>query len=245
MAVYDTLSLVKSTSFPNAATLLSGAMVGLVSSGGDRESVTDRPSAFQPQGDYGVSESRYSRPFRDSSGFVLKCEKAIGAAVLHLLKRGGPTTVFRAIIAVIVDTIKCHPFGPFAHILDEVFICPPTITHLDSPSSISVVVRVVGVCASLNHRNPSSMQGVANQCPCRANVGLVAPAGAGRPARKGVASNISHRSAVAPTMPDSVLASGSGSRDYRPSIEPLTSQISELWHSLILSQSPVFMGVKS
>lgn len=113
-----------------------------------------RPSMVQSPAEQRRPKTDLSRPFSNIHGDAIERDWPIGGSVIALLLGRGPAAVFRAVIALTIDSVKAGSFRPFAHVGKEVLKIKPSFTDLNPFSSIA---RIVGRCwaeASSFHRIP-------------------------------------------------------------------------------------------
>ena len=98
------------------------------------------------------------RPLHCGQRYSVMCDANINESVVSLFLAGRPSAIFWTIRAIIVDTVKCSAFRLFAHISDKVpkalrvwLIRQPSITNLNTTTTIAVILGVVFVVAPLNH----------------------------------------------------------------------------------------------
>lgn len=94
--------------------------------------------------------------------------------VSGLLFRRRPAAIPRLIVAVVVDAIYLHAWWHWSHICQKAFKLLPSLTNLDSASTVILILRRVWIGASRLYSGPatifariSSSCGVAMRYFCR------------------------------------------------------------------------------
>ena len=83
-------------------------------------------------------------------------------SVLHVVRSGNPSTVVRAVIAIIINSIYLVAMRPLSHIVlkcREALL--PFFAYRYSPAAVSVVSRGIRVVASVLHGQPNIINRVA------------------------------------------------------------------------------------
>jgi hypothetical protein len=85
--------------------------------------------------------------------------KSIAARIEHLLMRCCPSTIFRRIITIIVNTFKASALEwNFAHIREKVRKIVPTITKLYAAPTVVFICRIIRVITAIENRPPALIQ---------------------------------------------------------------------------------------
>lgn len=84
-------------------------------------------------------------------------EVPVASKVGLLLKWCLPRTIIRIIATVIINPAKRAALGSFSHIFQKIPEIGPSLANGDPPRSINRELRIVGVCASLNHVVPTGI----------------------------------------------------------------------------------------
>lgn len=217
-----------------------------------RETVVGRPSVVNAVNNHAIGKTCNSRPLNDRAGYSLILQFAGYRAITVLLGDGRPPTITRFIIAVVVDTVKGKILvGALTHVCQEIYVrVSPSVANLYTASAIVVKVIVARIRASLNHILPDTVltrprlsmfgTGFRSQATARPRI----------PTLERVSDNISKISAFTLAYPFNVHSHFKlceRSFKNRPSTVNIARQIlviSRMPHMTILTQSPVFMGVK-
>lgn len=143
-----------------------------------------------------------------------------------------PSTVVRFVISVIVDTVNRGANRLSAHIRQEVFErLSPTYTNRNTAPAIALPVFMLSICASLNHRRPSSVfwRGVTRE---RMAVLQSSPTAAAArvPALQIISLSNRFVAAIAKTIPASLFTALARWRDDHKQAETLTCEIESRWH---------------
>lgn len=79
--------------------------------------------------------------------------------VIGLHKRIGPSAIFWSVRTIVVDAIKRCPFGSFPHVGKEVVEYRPSFANRNAATTVSRVVRCLGIKTSFAHRFPGTIRG--------------------------------------------------------------------------------------
>lgn len=98
--------------------------------------------------------------------------------ISDLRASGGPSAIFRSVIAVIVDSIKSQFFVRWmAHICQEILKFVPALAYHNASTTIAVIASSLRIVAPLNHASPNPISpGLAQQM---AGIGAIRPTSAG------------------------------------------------------------------
>ena len=94
-------------------------------------------------------------PLRERFCLTEGGEYDAGAAIGVLFRRGGPSTVARLVVAVIVNTINRFSNRWFAHIGQKVLELLPSFADSNAAAAVSAPVSVLWVGASVAHASPA------------------------------------------------------------------------------------------
>ena len=81
-------------------------------------------------------------------------KRTLFATIISLFFTGGPTAIFRRIVAVIVDAVNCKSFGARPHIGVEIVKVVPSITYFYAVAAVMYVTCAFWVIASFVHSAP-------------------------------------------------------------------------------------------
>jgi hypothetical protein len=82
----------------------------------------------------------------------------LAMSVLRLLVARGPSAILWAVVAVVVVTLQCVKRGwTRTHILDEIRVVIPSLTHANATTAIAVVMRLLRVVAAVPHLHPNTV----------------------------------------------------------------------------------------
>ena len=101
-----------------------------------------------------TSNNRMFRPLGNAHGLAIMGDEVVGSHVTRLLFTSSPTAVLRRVIAVVINSIKCHAFWRVAHISYKVIESVPATAYANSSAAIAAVTGFRGVIATLKHRSP-------------------------------------------------------------------------------------------
>lgn len=184
-------------------------------------------------------------PLGQSFCFTVVSEELVSSCVSGLLFLCCPSTIFWAIISIVVNSVKRTPFGPFPHVLKEIFKLKPSLANPYPSSSVAVEGFDMGITAPRNHRSPRSVKrsltlAVNN---CSPSLSEQAPTTASISGLKSCHRNPRNPSAIADTFifPGSVSRSGPKGLDYK-SPKPLSDGVTFWWcHKNSIQYSPLFL----
>lgn len=244
MSLDSTLSLVYSGAIPNNT--VSRLVRFLLPAGLLCQYFGGTPSKNNTTPKFAKRYSGAFRPFGKRQGLAVICKKMVVSFIQVLHITSHPLTVFGRIVAIIINSLKSHVGGTFAHILKIITNIVPTITNCDTPTAVIVKRLMSGIITSLHHCSPSLVSSRFDHSVPAISCTQYAAAAGGFPMTQVIASHISNGSTV--TLANIVNAGGFA--DFRPSQNrPLTKafpgQIIKSRHQDILPQNPVFMGAKS
>jgi len=195
------------------------------------ESNLNRPSNSDSCVNHTTTESSALRPFREAKSFALELNHPIFSSVSALLFLSRPTAVFRAVIPIIINSIKRH-FGRAAtHISKKVFKrFNPPVANLDSPAAIVFKSWIMRIQASRQHSVVNLINSRVSRFPmsCKSFGSQLIPkaaAGHTESSLEIIAINNGSFSAVAFTNPTCIPFEPSGVCNYRPSKKPSSGQI--------------------
>ena len=78
--------------------------------------------------------------------------------IVRLFFRSCPSTVCRAVTAIIINAVKSFASGTISHVSEKVFKFKPTFTNFDASSSIAIIGRIVGIGTAGKHSSPTFIQ---------------------------------------------------------------------------------------
>jgi hypothetical protein len=224
----------------------------LSSANGNGHGIGLRPSTLEPEINYLSARSESCRPIGVYQRFAIMCDVSVLAAVSSLFASCGPSNIFRAIITFIINPLKGVARRWWqAHIGKKVGEIFPAVTDLNPASTVVFIVRTVCVIAPLKHRPPSAMDFRSRVSVFSDNFKAQTSTRFSGSVAEGITENGLLRSTVAPAKPLTISSAwarrfnDSKITQNHPSSEPFSSQIFANTHMTILSQSPVFMGVKA
>lgn len=100
--------------------------------------------------------AEFVRPLADSLAAALKFNKSAVTAVVELVSHRGPSTIFRAVWAIVVLPLKGQADGHLSHIGAEGFKrVKPSVTDHDAAPAISAEELMIAIQASRLHRCPA------------------------------------------------------------------------------------------
>lgn len=115
------------------------------------------PSKLKSTIDCVVVKPRFFRPLHDGLVFSFVGYSHITSAIIGLLFSGGPLTIFRAIVRVIVYTFKGVTLGTRAHISLESCKFVPAPADNNSTSSVVGILDIIRIIAATPHRPPNDV----------------------------------------------------------------------------------------
>lgn len=147
------------------------------------KSVFNRPPEAKSCGNKVFRYSSYFAPLNKGKRFTLVCYSFISACVSGLLLGCSPTTVFRRVPFIRIDSIKRHSWFWFSHISKKVFELAPSFADFYSFFGIDMCIFKLRIGASGIHGTPRPV----NSSPGKSvsfdffgnQLGLFAPAGFG------------------------------------------------------------------
>ncbi len=81
------------------------------------------------------------------------------SSVSHLLRSCSPATVLLCVRAIVIDTIQCTSLGALSHVQQKLSIAvPPRSAHVDTPSAVVAVDRIVRVIAAILGLTPRAVR---------------------------------------------------------------------------------------
>lgn len=191
------------------------------------------------------SDAQLGCPFFYSLGFSVKRQEAVRALIQILFGLRCPSAILRGVRPFIINTIQSHSIRARPHISVIVLKGHPPGANADTSTAIIWERLVRWVSASLNHRKPSLVISRAALAVCAMAVPLMASARSCLAACEIAAIDLFFGSAFTANEPSRSAATVNGTAYNSPSTERLARQIYESRHRSTLTQSPVFMGVKS
>jgi hypothetical protein len=117
-----------------------------------------RPAEVNPGG-YGLcSNPEFFRPLRYSEIFPAKRNSLVSSSVALLFTSCGPTAIFRAIRAIVVNSVNRVVFTwLFPHIGKKVLKFLPSFANINPSASVVVKKLVFRVAAPASHTTPSAV----------------------------------------------------------------------------------------
>ena len=115
------------------------------------------PPTRKPLHKCNVVDTQLSGPFRERLGPTKGCQPTCVSTVTALLTLGGPLTILRGIVAVIVNALNgMRRRGSGAHVRVKIIkALHPTFAHGDAPTAVIFVLLVLLVSASFAHVCPN------------------------------------------------------------------------------------------
>lgn len=105
---------------------------------------------------FGV-DPQFLAPFRQAFGFIIMRNKCCVAFVACLLVACSPATVFRAVVAIVVDAIQGKTCGYFSHVRQKGRKFSPSIAYGYSSSAIISIVRAFRIGRTAPHICPDTV----------------------------------------------------------------------------------------
>jgi len=117
------------------------------------------PSSIKSTSDRVARNFQFLAPLADCLGAPVQKQFAIRSSIRQLNVRGTPSAIFRAVVAIDIDAIKRMLVRwSKAHIVQEIHKrFAPTITDLDTATTVSLVSCGVVIFASRTHVTPSDV----------------------------------------------------------------------------------------
>lgn len=117
-----------------------------------RQSAFSRPATPVSISQSMKTDAQIFRPRRQWLRLPLKCQHDIRPAVSGLLLDGGPFTIKRLIVAVVINTIQLMQFRRISHVLVKVKkVLAPALTDSNPSAAVALVRYVLRVIATLQH----------------------------------------------------------------------------------------------
>lgn len=81
------------------------------------------------------------------------------ASIMPLFKHRSPSTIFRAIGAVVINTLNCHSLGSDTHVSNKIFKVMPRGADINTASPIIFKVLIIGIITAVQHCRPYAIFG--------------------------------------------------------------------------------------
>lgn len=121
-----------------------------------------RPATLEAFPDGVVRDAYLPCPVGQRHRLAASGEQLVGSPVIRLRPSIGPTAVFRAVRAIIVDPVERRPLRARAHVIEEVpeaFCAAPALAHGDATTSVQLVCRIGWPQAAAKHKVPGFVLG--------------------------------------------------------------------------------------
>jgi hypothetical protein len=212
-----------------------------------------RPPATQPTIQHGTSDAKTVGPACKRERLAVVGDIAVLASIAPLYFVARPSAVFGRIWAIIVDAIQRHPLWSvwaWTHVVIEVLErLSPAIAYVNSTSTVVFIQGAFGVIATSKHRAPSSVFKGERESVSAFDFSLETPARLRSSVAKRATNDVSGNSALALTPPRNFTCGRepNASNDPPATVSPARHiyQIILRSHKAILTENPVFMGIKT
>lgn len=118
-----------------------------------------RHAAIDALNQRGVIDPTQARPFRDRMRLAFVGDASIGALIVRLLGRGGPSAVIRRVMAIAVHTVDAHSRRTLSHVRQKTGERLPPGADYDPAAAIDRVVAGFRVIAPLFYAQPDHVGG--------------------------------------------------------------------------------------
>jgi hypothetical protein len=127
-----------------------------------------RPTVVEPASDCVDGNTYLSRPFCNSFLLPTNLEKMIASGIVALLLNSSPPTIFLAVRAIIINSVKGFSVWTHTHVVQKVYkTFSPPIANVNPPCAVVMILFAVWVVTSCNHlviRRTHRMLGKAMSC---------------------------------------------------------------------------------
>lgn len=123
-----------------------------------RKCFFDAPSKLQTAVQIVSGRAEFRCPIGNAHSFAVVSKQSIRSLIAGLFRRGGPSTVTRFIVPIVVNALDRMRIGwPYSHVLNEIVesgFAGPSLANIDAHSSVSCISGHARITASTVHLEP-------------------------------------------------------------------------------------------